>query len=222
MAYAHRNRQRYLDWAGGVAASPFDTCDMMEWAVITAHTPFSVSIVGFEATRGVSDVVEYATKLQVAGVLAAGNKAARCLRGRELLQAGAVPLPSHDYREWRRTYKLPGLGLCKASFFACLVAPLDADIVCLDTHMLQALTGGMPTAREVRRIYGNRADYEYWESVLVLEADAVGLPAFPYQWAVWDHQRARVRHVPPTDHSFLWPGGASQHQLPLFTHLEAV
>ena len=55
---------------------------------------------------------------------------------------------------------------------------------------------------------------------LVLDvALEAGKPPFAYQWAVWDWKRARVDHKPPLDHSFLWQGGSTEHQLPLFSSL---
>lgn len=71
----------------------------------------------------------------------------------------------------------------------------------------------------MNRIYTKLADYEGIEAQLLTEAEEVGLPAFAYQWAVWDWKRAKYDSLPPSDHSFLWRN-PTQEQLPLFSSLE--
>ena len=220
LAYADANRGRYLAWCADVASGPATVADRFEFAVISAHCPFGKAIAAWKATRGIDRVLEYGAALHTAGVVGPFNKAARALEIRDGLASGELPEPRADFRDWRRRYKFRGLGFCKASFAACLCKPFESDIVCLDTHVLRALAGEEADARFIRRTWENRGDYEYWESVLVLEAEELQMPAFAYQWAVWDWQRARAMQVPPSNHSVFWKGGESQYQLPLFTHLE--
>ena len=217
--YAHKNRQRYLDWCGGVESGPFDAVDKLEFAIISAHTKFDFSIDGFLNSRGVEDVSTLGNVLNAAKVTAPGNKAGAILSLRDMVLYGDTPLPDSCYQAYRRDYKLPGLGHCKLSFGACLIDPMGANVVCLDTHILQVYMGRMPTKQEVSKVYRKLDVYSDIESQLLSEAEDVGLPPFAYQWAVWDWKRARVDHKSPSDHSFLWQGGARCKQLPLFSGL---
>ena len=208
--YAQLNGQRYLDWAGGLVSSPYSEVERFEWAIITAHTPFQVSVAGFLASRREVTLTGLAQALGDAGVMAAGNKAAYIIRLREGLTVGSLSLPTPPYHDWRRTYKLPGLMHTKLSFGICLCDPYGADVVCVDTHIAAAY--GADHKRCLRRL----DEYERIERQIVREADEVKLPAFCYQWAVWDWQRVRTRHIQPSDHSFLWTN-PTQVQLPLFS-----
>ncbi len=218
--YAYHNRERYLEWTGNVAAGPFDAIDMMEWAIISAHTKFEPSFDGFLATRGVEDLQGVADCLYREGVLAPNNKAAYILDLRDRCLYGETPLPEADYRTYRRAFKFKGLGHCKLSFGACLIDPHGSDIICLDTHMLQVYLGYRPDTNEVNRIYRKLELYESIEDVVLAEARDTGLPAFAYQWAVWDWKRAKYDHLPPSNHSFLWADGRTQGQIPLFGSLD--
>ena len=211
LEYANINRQRYLDWADSIANTPCTAGALLEFAVISAHTPMSVAIAGWRAVQEYVVVSDVANALYRAGVIAPFNKAARICQIRD-----DQPMPSYPFAEYRRQEKLPGLGICKLSFGCCLIAPLDSDIVCLDTHILQTYLERQPTQREVNRIYTRLPLYEYIENKLTSEAAEIGLPSFPYQWAVWDWKRARIDHKPPLNHSFLWQN-PSDYQLPLFS-----
>lgn len=211
--YAYANRDQYLSWCQAVQDGPWDELDKLEFAIISAHCPMRNAIAGWLATRGVAGVVDVAEALDAAGVMAPHNKAGYIAS----LRTGNYPLPQAPYREFRTKNKLPGLGLCKLSFGCCLIDPFGADVVCLDTHMIQAVLGRPVTKLEVGRVYRSDLRYRSLERPLLEEAKQVGLPPFGYQWAVWCWQRARTKHVPPLDHSFLWFGGSSQYQLPLET-----
>ena len=211
MDYANRNFDRYTTWAAAVCDGPYTPRDKLEWAIITAHCPFDKSVAGFLATRAVSGLQNLAEALATAGVMAPGNKAAYITR----LRHGDWEYPAADYRDYRQRVKLPGLGHCKLSFAACLIDPFGADVICLDTHMLACY--GAPFSAQ--RAYANLKLYEEVEDEVLAEANAVGMPPFPYQWAVWDWWRAQTLHRPTTDHSFLWQSGPSSQQLPLFNAL---
>ena len=211
--YAHANRQRYLDWAGGIADTPCTAGALLEFAIISAHTTMSKAVAGWRAAQEHIDVSDVADALNWAGVIAPYKKAAAVCQIRD-----EQPMPYYPFADYRREVKLPGLGICKLSFGCCLISPLDSDIVCLDTHILQVYMGRHPTVREVNRIYAHLALYEHVEKTLVSEATEVGLPPFPYQWAVWDWKRARIDYKPPLNHSFLWQE-PNDYQLPLFSSL---
>ena len=217
LTFAYSHRERYLDWAGQVSTGPWSVADRVEWAVISAHTPFAASVDGWRKTRGLVELEDMAEALAWAGVVGPAKKAAWCLTVRAGLVSGEIPPPTAPFAAWRKGVKIAGLGWCKQSFAACLVEPLTADIICLDTHMIQAVYERRPTQREIGAVHANNFRYAAIESRLLHEAQEIGVLPFPYQWAVWDWTRARTMRVPPSDHSFLWRGGATAQQLPLFS-----
>jgi hypothetical protein len=218
LEYANAKAGQYLEWLQHVDESPWSAYDKIEFAIISAHTKMDNAINGWLASRNWTGLDELADTLYAHGVLAPYHKAAYISTALEQIRDG-TPLPRPDFREWRRDYKLSGLGYCKASFAACLVAPFESDIVCLDTHMLQVYFDERPTAKTVASVYRSLPKYEGIENHIRWEAEQVGLPPFAYQWAVWDWKRAKVDHIPPENHSFLWRGGRDTYQLPMFSSL---
>lgn len=219
LEYADSKRCQYYNYVRNVEASPYTALDKMEFAIISAHTPMDAAINGWLDTRDDRlEMDEYANLLNDRGVLASFNKTAHVWGTRALIREGA-PYPDGTPAH-RQGVKFPGLGYCKASFAACLIAPMTSRVVCLDTHMLQVLLEHKPDAREMNRIYRRLDEYEYLESILELESYEVGLPLFAYQWAVWDWRRLQTQRRTSEDHSFLWESGRSTYQLPLFSGLE--
>ncbi len=216
--FADKYRARYYNWLRNVLDSPHSGMDKVEFAIISAHTPMSAAIDGFLATRHDCDSQEYADTLNDNGVLASYAKTAHVWESRELIIDG-MPLPDGS-QEHRETHKLPGLGICKSSFAACLINPLESQVVCLDTHMLQVLMERRPTKQEVSRVYRRLDVYSELEDQLRIEAHEVDMPVFAYQWAVWDWKRLWSDHKTPEDHSFLWESGRSTYQLPMFSGME--
>ena len=194
LQYAAERRDTYLEWCTAVAAGPASDLDRMEFALISAHCPFDRAVAGWYATRGVDDLEELVLMLEETSVLFARNKAANICYLRDEPRFLAPP-----YKELRRTLKLPGLGYCKFSFAMCLIDPLRSDVVCLDTHMLQAMLGYKPGVNETQRFYQNLKRYEGLEATVLQEAASLDMPPFAFQWSVWDHQRGYA-----TNHSFLW------------------
>ncbi len=211
MDFAQANRERYLDWIGNVERGPFSALDRLEFAIISAHTPMEKAIRGWLASRNAATMDEVAVALNANSVIAPFNKAAYIDRNRE---SGILPSP--DYQQFRRDVKLPGLGYCKQSFAACLIDPFGADVLCLDVHMIHCIMAD-PTPSEIGKAYRKLSEYEALEAPLLAEAEAVGLPAFAYQWATWDYTRCVRQGSVPESHSFLWSWDNARFQLPLFS-----
>ena len=218
LAYAGIHREQYLDWCRELSESPYSPLDKLEFACISAHAPMARAIGGFEATRHETSLQGIVNALDDAGVMASGRKASWILGIRR--EYASLGTPSLPYRQYRQEHKLPGLGICKLSFGCALIEPLLSDVCCLDTHMLQLLTGYMPSANEVGKVYRSLESYQSYEDILDWEARQVDMPLFAYQWAVWDYKRGIVDHKEPEDHSFLWRSGSTKKQLPLFSSLE--
>ena len=87
-----------------------------------------------------------------------------------------------EYR--RRLTSLHGLGKAKATFAACLLYPLTADLACLDTWMMQHV--GLPAEKNGRLTW---PEYEQVEEHIRGYAREWGCNTFVAQWIVWDHER---------------------------------
>lgn len=207
--WADTNRSRYTEWLHRVYDSPYSPQDKLEFALVSAHTPMSAAIAGWQATRNVWTIAELTVRLSANSVLAPRKKARWILELRTLR-----PDIQPDYKDYRREHKLPGLGYCKISFAACLIDPLGSNVLCLDTHMLWAVGCDKPASAQ-----RHLASYEAIESTLCAEAEKLDMPPFAYQWAVWDLTRAVRQGNRPESHSFLWDTNDTAFKLPLFSSL---
>jgi len=86
-----------------------------------------------------------------------------------------------DYRE--RLIQVKGLGRAKASFAACLLYPMDADLACVDTWIQKVFLGhtGFQSL--------SKSTYEQVESKIRVYARKFGISTFLAQWLIWDHAR---------------------------------
>jgi len=86
-----------------------------------------------------------------------------------------------EYRE--RLIQVKGLGRAKASFAACLLYPLDADLACVDTWIQKVFLGhtGFKSL--------SKGTYEQVESKIRVYARKFGISTFLAQWLIWDHAR---------------------------------
>ena len=181
--WAYHQRERYLSYAGGLQAGPYTLRERFEFALISAHCTLKSAVTAWQRALVAKTAHDIIVALKPCG--SGYRKAALLMELRET----PIPPPALPFSEYRRQYKLPGLGPAKLSFALALWKPLESDVVCLDTHMLQLLgvkANSLPA-------------YERAESLVVKEAAQVGLPPFVYQWAVWDWKRGHVE-----SHSFLW------------------
>lgn len=212
MDWAYQRRDRYEAWCSELLASPYSTQDKLEFAVLSAHTQFLISIAAFQATRAPQSLQDIAGALDNAGVMNPRQKAVYLTDLRAL-----APEPTFAYSEYRAETKLPGLGYCKLSFACCLIDPLRSDVVCIDTHVAKVY------GEDAVRLWRTPSRYEATEERLKAEATEVGLPPFAYQWAVWDWKRLHTAGLSGprvNSHSFLWQT-PEYLQLPLFSGMEA-
>ena len=99
----------------------------------------------------------------------------------------------NDYRLRLRHVK--GLGLTKASFAACLLYPLEADLACVDTWMQKVFLGN-PSFKTLKLV-----NYRRVESQIRRIARTFRVSTFLAQWMIWDHARRRG----PSNHA-IFPG----------------
>lgn len=184
--YADANRQAYLNYARGIVpdyTDPNAIWDRAAFSVLSAHAPFNVAVKALHALRPERQAFDRIiplghtpAKAQALKMLPTGDATVNLLRGAE------------SWHEYRLRLVRPGLGLCKATFLACLLYPLTADLACIDTHMKRVLTG---ERKELRQ-----AAYLAAEDRVRVLARHINLPTFIMQWAMWDCARGTV-----TDHA---------------------
>ena len=211
--YVLDNLGTYSDFLNEVQFGPFSDRDKMEFAAISANTAMGGAIDGFIASRDKESVTEIGEALLFWGVNAPFAKAAYCMGIREC-DASLIPSPDGNMLEQREKCvpHIKGLGYAKYSFAASMIAPMESDIICIDTHMYQALMNGeIPNGKS---LYGQSKKcielYLDLETTLRVEAFEIEVPLFLYQWAVWDLQRGKIE-----THDFLWERGRSQFQATL-------
>lgn len=211
--YVLDNLGIYWDFLNEIQFGPFSDRDKMEFAAISANTSMSGAIDGFLATRDKESVTEIADALLFWGVNAPFKKAAYCMGIRECDES-LIPNPDVDMQVQREECvpHVKGLGYAKYSFAASLITPFESTIICLDTHMYQALKDGeIPNGNS---LYGQSKKcielYLDLENILRVESFEIEIPLFLYQWAVWDLQRGTKE-----THDFLWERGRSQFQATL-------
>ena len=98
-----------------------------------------------------------------------------------------------EFRE--RLMYLKGLGRAKASFAACLLYPLEADLACVDTWIQKVFLGhtGFKSL--------SRTTYQLVEAKIRRYARKFQVSTFLAQWMIWDHARGGK----PNSHA-IFPG----------------
>jgi hypothetical protein len=161
----------------------------MEFAVLSANAPFD------QAARVWVDSLTMTPKQAMSN----NGMGLQTMKSRGVYEIRNdpthYPKPQPDYYTYRENVNHYGLGRSKLSFAATLIDPFGSDIVCLDTHMVQAFCNYIPDAGW----YRSRFNYRGTENRLKQEARRIEMAPFVYQWAVWDYQRGK-----PENHSFLW------------------
>ena len=190
MEYAREHKAVYVDYCQRIASSSVSDVRRMEFAILSAHCPFDKAVAAWYGIEGAVTADEISAAIRRAGLGLTKFKTDAIVALRQRTDVA----PTGDCRKWRDTTKVKGLGLSKASFAACLVQPLTSNVVCVDTHMFQCYEGRVPSSKD---LMGKR--YAAVENKILGEAEVVGMPAFAYQWAVWDYQRGTTEI-----HSFLW------------------
>ena len=188
-AYAHTHRDLYAEWCSRIESGPSTPARRMEFAVLSANAPFG------QAVRVWEDSLDSDPhKAMVANGMGLTTMKTRAIY--EIRNApDDYPKPVPDYYTYRDTTKHYGLAWSKLSFAACLIAPLESDIVCLDTHMVQQYNNYIPNGSWFK----SRFNYRGMENRLRMEARRIEMAPFQYQWAVWDLQRGSQEN-----HDFLW------------------
>lgn len=179
------NKAVYEEFARAITPNLLKDSDVysrVAFAILSANSPFEDSVKALNVVMKhwgrvkPQDIVWYKQVPAKAKYLNALAKIPRF----ELLRQ--VNESWHDYRV-RLQKIVKGLGMAKASFAACLLYPLDADLACVDTW-IQRVFLGHTGFRQL-----SVTDYLYVEAKIRTFAHCFGVSTFLAQWLIWDHAR---------------------------------
>ncbi len=192
--YTNSEAVRYVEYWGGLEAkTPAQLFRRFLFAYMSVHTTWESNVKGYNAVK---DFEPWrATPGTLRGAIVNSGVGLHNNRARWIDQfsddywadpAGfqrQVREPWPAYRS-RLESRITGLGPAKVSFALELAYPLDAEVLCLDVHML--------------RLYGVRdpaklraGQYERLEADWVSRARAVGLPSYIVKQIHWDKVQGR-------------------------------
>ena len=195
--YVRENKAKYIDFALRITpklTDPAQIWDRMAFAILSANCNFEMAV---KALAYATECKGNAVAKDIARFSMVPRKAEylnKLPRGIAILQYLKRDSESWcDYR-WRLKSRILGLGLAKATFAACLLYPLKADLGCVDTHMckfyLNLTTFQTLSLKKYRSI----------ETKIRAIAKRARINTFLAQWLIWDHTRGIV-----SDHN-IFPG----------------
>jgi len=187
VAYIMANKTRYESFARNVAPITFSDDEIfarVAFAVLSANSPFDDSVAALKivmANRGKVRPADIVRFKQVPAKCSYVNKLARMKL--QSLRKG----PEESWHAYRlRLKEIKGLGLAKASFAACLLYPMEADLACVDTWIQKVFLGHTGFKQL------GLQDYLTVESRIRGYAVCFGISTFLAQWLIWDHARGNV------------------------------
>lgn len=179
-------------WAGLEARTDAQLFRRFLFAYCSVHTTWEGNVNGFRAIENFEDWVGNSaglrTRLVRSGVGLHNNRA----RWIDAFSSEYWSDPREFHRRPRESWpgyrdrleaRITGLGPAKVSFALELAYPLEAEVVCLDVHMLRA--------------YGKRdqslkvGEYERYEHDWVSRARAAEMPSYIVKQVHWDRVQGR-------------------------------
>ena len=202
--YAGINRGKYLGFASGIVPEEYTKEEIYKrlvFSILSGQTPFDRACLAFSAVLKLTEKQRGNTRTLarvVKGCMYVKVKSLACKRAWELAGPALLRQEGEDWHTYRvRLTGLHGLGKAKASFAACLLYPLEADLACLDTWILKQF--GLPPEKNGHLTW---EEYEHVEGRIRVHAKRWHVPTFVAQWIIWDHARRTVE-----SHEALMPGG---------------
>lgn len=196
--YCADNGPRYLKFAERITPDfrePDSVYTRVAFAILSANAPFedTVAALGYcHATGWKPDPFVLSSHRMVPAK-------ARYIREMAARSPVEYLRQETDGETWdayrvRLHASVAGLGMAKASFAACLLYPLQADLACVDTWIQKVVLGH----ESFHTLSGSK--YRRVEEWIRRIARRHGLPTFVAQWLIWDHARGVV-----SDHA-VFPG----------------
>ena len=195
--YISENKHEYTKFARRITpnlADPAQVWDRIAFAILSANCNFEMAV---KALAYATECKGNAVAKDMARFGMVPRKAEylnKLSRGIDILQYVKGDSESWcDYR-WRLKSRILGLGLAKATFTACLLYPLEADLGCVDTHMCKFYLN----LTSFQTLSLKR--YRSIEAKIRAIAKRARINTFLAQWLIWDHTRGIV-----SDHN-IFPG----------------
>lgn len=193
ISYAQENAAVYLTWANEIRpnlSDPRSLYKRLAFSILSAHTQLPNAAAALDYAL---ECYDRGTAPQPGTLRQYGHTGTKAA----WLYPAIIPPLKSETENWHayrlRLRHIPGLGLCKASFLAALLYPLEAETCCIDTHLAAALNSA-PTNGKGTPL----RDYLTMERYLTKQCSKIGLPLFVFQWAVWDAIRGQAE-----PHAFL-------------------
>lgn len=185
--YIIANKAKYEVFAGAITpdlSKANDVYSRIAFAILSANSPFEDSVKALNVVMKQwghvkpQDIVWFKQVPAKAKYLNAVAK----IPAEWFLRQLQIGESWHEYR-LRLQRNVKGLGLAKASFAACLLYPLAADLACVDTWIQKVFLGhnGFKSL--------SLTDYLYVEAKIRTYANCFGVSTFLAQWLIWDHAR---------------------------------
>jgi hypothetical protein len=194
-AFEFRNcdAYRYVDyWEGLTARTPAQLFRRFLFAYMSVHTTWESNVNGYQAIREFDGWRGSRTGLRdriVSSGVGLHNNRAKWI---DAFSDAFWSAPSDFQRQVRESWpayrdrleqSITGLGPAKVSFALELAFPLEAEVVCLDVHML--------------RLYGRKdqslkkGQYQVYEHDWLGRCRAAGLPSFVIKQIHWDRLQGK-------------------------------
>lgn len=192
LAYMLANKAKYQGLASVITPSLKDSKAIylrLAFAILSANSPFAASCEALKVANEKPGKIRWQDLSVLSGMTP--GKAEWCNTvywncQRDPKQYLKAPSETWQGYRLRLAKTVKGLGLAKASFAACLLYPLTADLACIDTWMEKVFLG-YSSFKQL-----NLATYELVESKVRAYANKLGCNTFLAQWMIWDHARGEV------------------------------
>lgn len=185
----------HAEWARAIGQADCEgrTYERILFALLSTNTAFDATCEAFKLLRGSywADAQELETLLR--SVRVGGKSQTVAYPGSKARDIAAFTTRFRAHpgmfkfrglaSAWRAQHCIAGLGHMKLSFASALLAPEQADTVCLDRHMQRFLYGRERTP--------SLTSYHLAEQALRKVGERYGISAFVTQWAIWDWLRGR-------------------------------
>lgn len=185
--YCMTNKTKYLSMARMITPDLSDKeaiFSRIAFAILSANSPFDDSVKALEVVcklKGKVRPVDIVWFKQVPAKAKYVNQAWDKINNNTLIALKSVG-SWHTYRI-RLRHEFKGLGLAKASFAACLLYPLEADLACVDTWIQKVFLShtGFKSL--------GLSDYLTVEAKIRTYGACFNVSTFIAQWLIWDHAR---------------------------------
>lgn len=193
-SYSNSDAWRYVDYWDSIAArSDAAVFCRFLFAFMSVHTTWEINVKGYQEIKQFEAWKDghfgLRTRLVRSGAGLHNNRTLWISRFCDAFWADpksfrrGVRESWHSYRD-RLEARITGLGPAKVSFALELAFPLEAEVLCLDVHML--------------RLYGKKDqnlrknEYQAYEADWVGRSRACGLPPYIIKQIHWDKAQGRA------------------------------